>query len=62
MRNLITLMHGDELYAWTYDDESTAELLRDIGRKASNPELNFTWYDAAKLSQVIRDRMKTRRV
>jgi len=62
MRNLITLVRGNDRYAWIYDDESTSELLRDIGRKASNPELNFTWYDAAKLSQVIRDRMKTRRV
>lgn len=62
MTNLITLIRGNDRYAWIYDDESTSELLRDIGRTASNPQLNFTWYDAAKLSNVIRDRMKTRRV
>lgn len=62
MTNLITLVRGNDRYAWIYDDESTSELLRDIGRTASNPMLNFTWYDAAALSNVIRERMKTRRV
>jgi hypothetical protein len=28
--------------------------LRTLGRFASNPELSFTWYDAAVLSQKIR--------
>jgi hypothetical protein len=37
-----------------YDDESRAETLRVLGRFASNPELSFTWYDAAVLSQKIR--------
>ena len=62
MTNFITLVRGNDRYAWIYDDESTSELLRDIGRTASNPQLNFTWYDAAALSNVIRERMNTRRV
>jgi hypothetical protein len=37
-----------------YDDSSRAETLRMLGRYASNPELSFTWYDAAVLSQKIR--------
>lgn len=28
--------------------------MRVLGRYASNPELDFTWYDAAVLSQKIR--------
>jgi hypothetical protein len=28
--------------------------LRVLGRFASNPELSFTWYDAAVLSQKVR--------
>ena len=31
-----------------------AEALRTLGRYASNQELSFTWYDAAVLSQKIR--------
>ena len=30
------------------------QALRALGRHASNPELSFTWYDAAVLSQKIR--------
>lgn len=62
MTNLITLVRGNDRYAWIYDDESTSELLRDIGRTASNPMLNFTWYDAAKLSQLIQERKKSKGV
>jgi hypothetical protein len=37
-----------------FDDAHRAETLRTLGRYASNPELSFTWYDAAVLSQKIR--------
>ena len=30
-----------------------------LGRFASNPELSFTWYDAAMLSSRIRSEAKT---
>ena len=33
---------------------SSALALRVLGRYASNPELSFSWYDAAVLSQKIR--------
>jgi hypothetical protein len=39
-----------------YDDEQEAEALRMIGRWACNPDLSFTWTDAAALSQRIRER------
>jgi hypothetical protein len=41
-----------------YDDASRAETLRVLGRYASDPELSFTWYDAAVLSQKIRQESK----
>ena len=40
--------------SFSMDDSSRAETLRTLGRYASNPELSFTWYDAAVLSQKIR--------
>lgn len=52
--NVLALVKGQERYVFLYDDESRAEALRVLGRYASNPELSFTWYDAAVLSQKIR--------
>ena len=52
--NVLALVKGTERYVFLYDDSSRAETLRVLGRFASNPELSFTWYDAAVLSQKIR--------
>jgi hypothetical protein len=52
--NVLALVKGSERYVFLYDDSSRAETLRVLGRFASNPELSFTWYDAAVLSQKIR--------
>jgi hypothetical protein len=52
--NVLALVKGNERYVFLYDDASRAETLRTLGRYASNPELSFTWYDAAVLSQKIR--------
>lgn len=52
--NVLALVKGEERYIFLYDDENRAETLRMLGRYASNPELSFTWYDAAVLSQKIR--------
>jgi hypothetical protein len=52
--NVLALVKGSERYVFLYDDASRAETLRTLGRFASNPDLSFTWYDAAVLSQKIR--------
>jgi len=52
--NVLAMVKGEERYIFLYDDEHRAETLRTLGRYASNPELSFTWYDAAVLSQKIR--------
>ncbi len=52
--NVLALVKGEERYIFLYDDNNRAETLRTLGRYASNPELSFTWYDAAILSQKIR--------
>ncbi len=51
---VLALVKGSERYVFLYDDASRAETLRVLGRYASNAELSFTWYDAAVLSQKIR--------
>ena len=52
--NVLALVKGDERYVFLFDDDNRVETLRQIGRYAANPELSFTWYDAAVMSQKIR--------
>ena len=52
--NVLALVKGEERYIFLFDDSHRAEALRTLGRYASNPDLSFTWYDAAVLSQKIR--------
>lgn len=56
--NVLALVKGQERYIFLYDDSQRAETLRIFGRYASNPELSFTWYDAAVLSQKLRHQSK----
>ena len=52
--NVLALVKGEERYVFLFDDAHKAEVLRVLGRFASNPELSFSWYDAAVLSQKVR--------
>ncbi len=52
--NVLALVKGKERYIILYDDSQQAEALRTLGRQASNPELSFSWYDAAVLGKKIR--------
>ena len=51
--NVIGLEKKTEWYWFFYDDNQRAETLRTLGRYASNPELSFTWYDAALLGEKM---------
>lgn len=52
--NVLALVKDKERYIFLYDDDNRAEALRTLGRYASNQHLSLTWYDAAVLSQKIR--------
>ena len=52
--NVLALVKGKERYIFLFDDTQRAEALRSLGRYASDPELSFTWYDAAVLSKKVR--------
>ncbi|MDR0521742.1 MAG: hypothetical protein LBH00_07795 [Planctomycetaceae bacterium] len=56
------LVKGEERYVFLYNEQNRGETLRLLGRFASNPDLSFTWYDAAVVSQKIRQesQQKTR--
>lgn len=42
-----------EMYVFRFTKEFRAEILRTLGRFASNPELDFSWDDAGKVSQCV---------
>ena len=53
--NVLALVKGEERYVFLFDDDNRSEALRTLGRYASNPELSFSGYDAAVLSQKVRN-------
>ena len=52
--NVIALVKGEERYVYLYDDESRGEALQMLAKHAADPELSFSWYDAAVLGQKVR--------
>jgi hypothetical protein len=52
--NVLALVKGKERYVFLYSEDNRAETQRILARFATNPDLSFTWYDAAVLSQKIR--------
>jgi hypothetical protein len=55
-KNTLTLAKGGEKYIFTYDALERRALLGIFGRLAANPDLNFSWHDAAVLSKKIREK------
>ncbi|MBX3419736.1 MAG: hypothetical protein KF851_19235 [Pirellulaceae bacterium] len=58
--NVLALVKGEERYLFLFNDSRRADTLRVLGRFASNPELSFSWYDAAVMSQKIRATRKSK--
>jgi hypothetical protein len=50
----VTRVRPEKTYVLRYTRDTRADALRMLGRLASNPDLSFSWYDAAVLSQKIR--------
>ncbi len=57
--NVVALVKGEERYIFLFNDEKKSETLRTLGRYASDSKLSFSWYDAAVLSQKVRNIEKT---
>lgn len=53
--NVLALIKGEERYIFLYDDSNRTETLRTLGRFAADPQLSFSWYDAAVLSKKLRE-------
>jgi hypothetical protein len=60
--NVLVCVKGTERYVWLYDDADVSSVMTTLGRFAADPELSFTWYDAAVCSQRVRqERAKAQR-
>ncbi|MCA9130887.1 MAG: hypothetical protein KDB22_27575 [Planctomycetales bacterium] len=53
--NVLAMVKGEEHYVFLYDDKNRVETLRMLGRYAADPQLSFSWYDAAVMSKKIRE-------
>ena len=53
--NVLAMVKGTERYIFLYDDQNRVETLRMLGRYAADPQLSFSWYDAAVMSKRIRE-------
>jgi len=53
VNGLVFVKNGDR-YIFMFRDDQSREMLMTFGRLASNPDLNFSWYDAASMSQRLR--------
>lgn len=53
--NAVCLAKGEHRFMLLFDDANRVEAMRTLGRWATSPDLpEFSWYDAAVLSQRIR--------
>ena len=52
--NVLALVRDGQRYVFLYDDSSVETVLAKLAEFAGDSELDFTWYDAAMMSQRVR--------
>ena len=52
--NVLALIKGEERYIYIYDDASRPELIDAFRDQAADPAVNFSWFDAAVLTDKAR--------
>ena len=53
--NVLALIKGDERFIFVYDDDSTDTLIEDIRTQAADPAVALNWFDAAVLTERVRN-------
>lgn len=53
--NVLALIKGEERFIFVYDDDSTDVLIDDIRDKAADPAVALNWFDAAVLTERVRN-------
>ncbi len=52
--NVLAMVRDGQRYVFLYDDASVDALRAKMAEFAEDPELDFTWHDAATLSRRVR--------
>lgn len=52
--NVLALVRDGQRYVFLYDDNSIEQVQEKMAEFAADHELDFTWYDAAVLSERVR--------
>ena len=58
--NVVVVVKRHERYVFLYTDDRAEETCRTLGRFASDPDLSFTWYDAAIAAEKVRTDMASK--
>lgn len=53
--NVLALFKGPERFIFVYDDDSRDALIDDIRNKAADPAVPINWFDAAVLTERVRN-------
>lgn len=53
--NVLALIKGEERFIFVYDDDSKDALIDDIRDKAADPAVALNWFDAAVLTERVRN-------
>jgi hypothetical protein len=56
--NVLALIKGTERYVFVYDDESRSLLIDALRDHAADPDLTFSWFDAAVLTEKAREQAR----
>jgi membrane peptidoglycan carboxypeptidase len=56
--NILGYLRNHEMYLWLYRDDQLPDVQRSLGRTAANPDLAFTWHDAAVCAQRARQQIQ----
>lgn len=56
--NVLALVRDEHRFVFLYDDNSIDTLLATFSDYASDPELEFSWYDAAVMAQRVREMLE----
>ncbi len=57
--NVLALFKGAERYIFVYDDESREAVVDDIRDQAADPAVPINWFDAAVLTERVRNHQET---
>lgn len=53
--NVLAMVKGEQRYVFIYTDENRKSIMGQMGKFAADPELDFSWYDAALCQRRVRE-------